>query len=96
MKGGLSLYFGSGDLAFHATDKCSDSEITLPLGYYEGLTISLDLSVLKSTLPELLRDAELDVCALSRSFCGAKETAALPPARGSDIFFQRYMRFPKR
>ena len=48
MKGGLSLYFGSGDLSFHATDKCSDSEITLPLGYYEGLTISLDLSVLKT------------------------------------------------
>lgn len=91
MKGGLSLYFGSGDLAFHATDKCSDSEITLPLGYYEGLTISLDLSVLKNTLPELLRDAELDVCDLCRSFCGEKETAALPASpRIGHIFSEVY------
>ena len=28
MKGGLSLYFGNGDLSFHYTDKCSDSDIT--------------------------------------------------------------------
>ena len=34
MQGGLSLYFGSGDLSFHLTDKCSDSEISLPLGCY--------------------------------------------------------------
>ena len=26
MKGGLSLYFGNGDLSFHYTDKCSDSK----------------------------------------------------------------------
>ncbi len=92
MKGGLSLYFGSGDLSFHATDKCADSEITLPLGYYEGLTISLDLSVLKDTLPEPLSDAELDVCALCRSFCGTKETAALPASsRIGHIFSEVYV-----
>ena len=91
MKGGLSLYFGSGDLSFHATDKCADSEITLPLGYYEGLTVSLDLSVLKDALPDLLSDAELDVCALCRSFCGTKETAALPASpRISHIFSEVY------
>lgn len=91
MKGGLSLYFGSGDLSFHATDKCADSVITLPLGYYEGLTVSLDLSVLRHTLPELLRDAELDVCSLCRSFCGEKETAALPASpRIGHIFSEVY------
>lgn len=91
MKGGLSLYFGSGDLSFHATDKCADSVITLPLGYYEGLTVSLDLSVLRNTLPELLRDAELDICALCQSFCGEKETAALPASpRIRHIFSEVY------
>ena len=91
MKDGLSLYFGSGDLAFHATDKCADSVITLPLGYYEGLTVSLDLSVLRDTLPELLRDADLDVCALCRAFCGERETAALPASpRIGHIFSEVY------
>ncbi len=91
MKDGLSLYFGSGDLSFHATDKCADSVITLPLGYYEGLTVSLDLSVLRDTLPELLRDADLDVCALCRAFCGERETAALPASpRIGHIFSEVY------
>ena len=31
---GLSLYYGGGDLSFHFTDKCSDSRISLHLGYY--------------------------------------------------------------
>lgn len=91
MKDGLSLYFGSGDLSFHATDKCADSEITLPLGYYEGLTVSLDLSVLKDTLPELLEGADIDVCRLCRSFCGERETAALPASpRIAHIFSEVY------
>lgn len=91
MKGGLSLYSGKGDLSFHATDKCSDSEITLPLGYYEGLSISLDLSVLKDTLPEPLRDSGLDVDALCRSFCGSRETAAMPASpRIANIFSEVY------
>mgnify|MGYP002796303530 FL=1 len=91
MKGGLSLYFGSGDLSFHATDKCADSEITLPLGYYEGLTVSLDLSVLRDTIPELLKDAEVDVCRLCHAFCGENETAALPASpRIGHIFSEVY------
>ena len=64
MHGGLSLYFGSGDLAFHFTDKCLDSEISLPLGYYEGLSVSLDTEVLKTNRPELLAEAGADAEAL--------------------------------
>lgn len=96
MKGDLSLYFGSGDLSFHATDKCSDSEITLPLGYYEGLTISLDLSVLRDTVPELLKDAEVDVCRLCRVFCGEKETAALPASPRIEHIFSEVYALPER
>lgn len=96
MKGGLSLYFGSGDLSFHATDKCSDSEITLPLGYYEGLTVALDLSVLRDTVPELLKDAGVDVCRLCRSFCGGKETAALPASARIEHIFSEVYALPER
>lgn len=91
MKDGLSLYFGSGDLSFHFTDKCADSEITLPLGYYEGLTVSMDLSILNKKMPELLEDADIDMKELCYKFCGKKETAALPAnSRIEHIFSEVY------
>ena len=96
MKGGLSLYFGSGDLSFHATDKCADSEITLPLGYYEGLTVSLDLSVLGENLPELLKDAGVDVFDLCHTFCGERETAALPASPRIGHIFSEVYDLPER
>ena len=96
MKEGLSLYFGSGDLSFHATDKCADSEITLPLGYYEGLTVSLDLSVLDNVLPELLEDAQLDVCTLCHTFCGTRETAALPASPRIEHIFSEVYALPEK
>ena len=96
MKGELSLYFGTGDLSFHATDKCTDSEITLPLGYYEGLTISLDLPVLRDTLPELLADAGMDVSALCQTFCGKNETAALPASPRIEHIFSEVYDLPER
>lgn len=96
MKGGLSLYFGSGDLSFHATDKCADCEITLPLGYYEGLTIYLDLPVLRNTLPGLLEDAGMDISALCRAFCGEKETAALPASPRIEHIFSEVYDLPEK
>ena len=90
MKGGLSLYFGNGDLSFHYTDKCSDSKITLPLGYYEGLSVALDLPVLQKNMPGLLGDAGVDARDLCLKFCGDRETAALP------IYFLRYTIFRNR
>ena len=61
MGDGLSLYFGSGDLSFHINTKCSDSVITLPLGYYEGLSLSLDMDILEEHSPELIREAGIDI-----------------------------------
>lgn len=96
MKGGLSLYFGSGDLSFHATDKCADSEITLPLDYYEGLTITLDLTVLSDTVPELLKDAGIDICRLCHAFCGENETAALPASPRIEHIFSEVYDLPEK
>lgn len=96
MKDGLSLYFGNGDLSFHYTDKCSDSEITLPLGYYEGLSVDLDLPVLQKQLPELLGDAGVDVGNLCRKFCGEKETAALPSSSRIEHIFSEVYDLPEQ
>ena len=47
MENGQSLYMGKGDLAVHSRAACKESntEITFPLGYYEGITVSLDLEI---------------------------------------------------
>ncbi len=96
MKEGLSLYFGNGDLSFHLTDKCSDSEITLPLGCYEGLSVSLDIDVLREQLPELLREAGVDIAALSVRFCGESETAALPASSRIEHIFSEVYDLPEQ
>lgn len=96
MKEGLSLYFGDGDLSFHYTDKCSDSEITLPLGYYEGLSVTLDLPVLQKNLPELLSDAGVDVRDLCLKFCGERETAALPASSRIEHIFSEVYDLPEQ
>ena len=96
MRGGLSLYFGSGDLSFHATDKCSDSFITLPLGYYEGLSVSMDPLVLKEQCPSLLKEAQVDTAALCRKFCGSQETAALPASSCIEHIFSEVYDLPER
>ena len=36
MNEGISVYLGAGDLCLHTQECCADSEILLPLGYYEG------------------------------------------------------------
>lgn len=96
MRGGLSLYFGSGDLSFHVTDKCADSVITLPLGYYEGLSVSLDPAVLKEQSPALLTEAGVDTAALCRKLCGTRETAALPASSRIEHIFSEVYDLPDR
>lgn len=96
MKGGLSLYFGSGDLSFHFTDKCLDSEITLPLGYYEGLSVSLDTEILRDTCPDLLAEAGVKAEELCRKFCGTEETSALPAGSRIGHIFSEIYNFPEQ
>ena len=96
MKGGLSLYFGNGDLSFHYTDKCSDSKITLPLGYYEGLSVAMDLPVLQKNMPGLLGDAGVDARDLCLKFCGDRETAALPASSRIEHIFSEVYDLPEQ
>lgn len=96
MKEGLSLYYGNGDLSFHFTDKCSDSEITLPLGYYEGLTVSINLDIVNYNMPQLLSEAGINMTDLCRKFCGTKETAALPASSRIEHIFSEVYDLPEQ
>ncbi len=76
----ISVYLGSGDLCLHTLDCCADSQITLPLGYYEGISITIDPSLLGSQLPESLQEAAWKPDTLMQTFCGDGHPFALPTA----------------
>ena len=76
----ISVYLGSGDLCLHTLDCCADSQMTLPLGYYEGISITIDPALLGTKLPEILREADWNPDMLIQTFCGDGHPFALPAA----------------
>ena len=96
MGDGLSLYFGSGDLSFHMNTKCGDSVITLPLGYYEGLSLTLDIDILEHQPPELIKDAGIDIRKLCHKFCSDRSVAALPASSHIEHIFSEVYDLPER
>lgn len=55
LKNGVSVYLGPGDFSIHTMDACADSELSLPNKYYDGLTLCIDLNLLNTQPPELLK-----------------------------------------
>lgn len=70
MKNNASVYLGPGDYSIHTMETCADSELSLPNGYYEGLTICVDLDFLTNDPPELLRGTGITGELLLRKYCG--------------------------
>lgn len=69
MKNNISVYLGAGDMAIHTLDCCTDSTLTFPLGYYEGISVSIDFSRFPNNLPELLREANINFDTLHTLYC---------------------------
>ena len=51
MRDGGTIYLGPGDLCIHSMDDCAESEIELPLGYYEGAAVAADLRAIRVPEP---------------------------------------------
>lgn len=66
---GTTLYLGEGDLTWHTMDRCADSAMLFPLGYSEGLSLSLDLVTFAAHLPPFLAEAGIDVRRLREKLC---------------------------
>lgn len=75
MQGGTAVYLGAGDVTVHSMACCADSAMMLPLGYSEGISISVDLKQLPSICPEVLNDACVDADHLWELFCSGKPSA---------------------
>lgn len=75
MQGGTSIYLGAGDLTVHSMACCADSAMILPLGYLEGISISVDLGRLHLDCPEILQEANVQAKWLQEQFCTGKPSA---------------------
>ena len=86
-----TIYLGPGDLSLHTLHSCADSAMNLPLGYYQGVSVFIDLNALTATPPDILSEAGINGNNLYANFVNKQGILLYQPARKSNIFFQNYM-----
>ncbi len=86
MHGGTAIYLGAGDVTVHNMACCADSSMMFPLGYSEGLSISVDLKKLPAVCPEILHEANVQAEHLRERFCCGKPYAIPACAELDHIF----------
>lgn len=69
MRGGTAVYLGAGDVTAHSMACCADSVMMFPLGYSEGISLSVDLGRLDAERSEILRQADVQAKGLQEQFC---------------------------
>lgn len=95
MKEGVTLYLGPGDLALHTMDCCAHSVLGFPLGYYEGVSLTLDPEKLAAQLPPVLAQAGVDPLALRERFCPKGHPAVLTARPELEPIFQPLYDLPQ-
>ena len=75
MRGGIAIYLGAGDLTAHSMACCADSHMMFPLGYAEGIAISVDLERLSHAHPKILDESNVQAEKLQERFCSGKPFA---------------------
>lgn len=78
MRNGVSVYLGAGDLALHTMDCCAISSMSMPLGHYRGVTLSVDLSRSDRSPPALLKEAKIQIRQLVQKLCTDGKPFCLP------------------
>lgn len=84
MTDGSSVYMGAGDICLHAMDSCHRSEMTLPLGFYEGITFSFDMT---AEISSSLTSAGISVGEIFRRLCTEGKPAVIPVNPELDSIF---------
>lgn len=87
MEHDLNLYLGEGDLSFHRKDHCSNSLLSLPLGYYEGISVSIHFQELQQNPPEILEDAMIPYEKIQTAFCDTSRITAIPQSFDIECIF---------
>ena len=87
MRNGISVYFGAGDLTLHTMNHCAISSMSTPLGHYKGMVISVDLDQFAKNLPDIPREAGIQIHGLLAKLCPDGKPCCLPSSPEIDGIF---------
>lgn len=90
MGSGNSVYLGQGDFSLHTLKVCADSVMCLPNGFYEGLSISIDLRMLNDNPPEILSDTGITGTFLYNKFCKNSSITSLAGNEQTEQIFSAF------
>lgn len=95
MRDGFSVYLGPGDMDLHTMDYCAASTMNLPLGYYEGITVSIDIRQISSNPPDLIRESGINGNALLRKLFAQGRPFSLPASDETGRIFEVLFHLPE-
>ena len=95
MKSGSSIYLNHGDYSLHTMQACCESLMTFPQGYYEGLTLCLDLDMLEKT-PLTLFGSGYRPDFLYGKFCSGNRITSVAADRKSESIFPAFYSLPEK
>lgn len=95
MKSGLSLYLGTGDMETHMKSSCAESDFSLPLRYYEGITFSFDLEELQKNPPAFLTGYLPQLSELKEKYCSNESTTGFTASNEIDALFSMLYNLPE-
>ena len=96
MPGGIAIYLGAGDMTAHSTACCANSAMMFPLGYAEGISISIDLQYMTKESPDILQEAGIDPKKIQAMFCSGKPATIPACPELNQIFSPLYSAKPDR
>ena len=89
-----TLYLGAGDCSIHTRNLCANSVMTFPNGYYEGLSIQIDLCQFSEHPPELIQEAGITGAQICRKFCANGSFSVLPGCEKTASIFSGFYDLP--
>ena len=78
MHNGDCIYLAENDISLHMVNNCALSSITLPLKYYKGISIFIDLTEFDMDKSVVLKQMNLNLMQLKQKFCRNNKTTVLP------------------
>lgn len=91
LKNDMVVYIGPGDIALISMDLCCSSKRSYPLGFYEGITVSIDLDEIQKHPIEILEEAGITPDVLYKKFCEEGKVFEIPATKKfGEIFSEGY------
>lgn len=95
MKNGNQVYLSPGNFSLHTLEICTDSNICLPTGHYEGLSLCIDFQEIAVNPPELLKGTGVCQQIFNDKFWKNSEFVSFSGDTQTDAIFSAFYGQPK-